>query len=370
MGICSLGKQKEDAKETFFAPNQHLVTEYDFAIYETEWNLKPTDIKLAMRFALDDSLYVSKNHTIADKMKCFLYSKHVLDPEPMMRHFSLKQIFGNRDGSKPFERLHRIVETGETNFTNCVKFDAFVKMHPKWGSKTSWVAFRDHPLLEGKDAYVERTQLSSLCFMHSSICLQKYLVTMYSPPQAKVGMVNIADFLRRHADSDALKQHIMSNTGGHSIAFLKNLLQLKDHGALEKPDIKSLAIPNLLKEYGPGLISSMEIWSCFYDQTKDVHLTSPSGLMIGHHSMVLVGFRLEGTEIRYLLQNWWENKAFIEVNAFYLRATGAILTFCTAPQTSIPSTFATNYSRHVECSPLLEACEFLPYETRRLFYVC
>ncbi len=368
MGGCVSQKSLEHKKEeddSFFAPNQRLIKEEDFQIHAEAWNLKPSDIQIALRLATKDKLFVSKKPCLIDKMKCFLYCKHVLDSEPIMRNHMLKQIFGNRDASKPFERLYRIVETGETSSQECKKFDLFVQKHPKWGKETSWVLFRDHELLIGKDAYVERTQLSSLCYMHAPTLCQKYLVSMYS--NERVGMVDISIFLRRHADSESLRQHILWNVGGHSGEFLRNLLQLPNYEAFEKPDIKSLDIPQLLRKYGPALVSSMEVRSCFYDQSKDVHLGIPTGELLGHHALVLVGYRMEGDEIRYLLQNWWENKAFVEVNAFYLRATGCILSFCVLPQMSIPSTFSTNYSRHVECNALLEACECLPLETRKRF---
>ena len=41
----------------------------------------------------------------------------------------------------------------------------------------------------------------------------------------------------------------------------------------------------------------------------------------GLHAMVLVGVRKNGNGPRYLLQNWWSKKPFVEVDADYLKSS-------------------------------------------------
>jgi predicted RNA-binding protein len=331
----------------------------DFEQYAQEWNLKSDDIKRACIVASSDKMRVNKVHSPDDKMKCFLYAKGILQKERVLREFDLQNIYSHRQAADPYQRLLRIVSTGECALEALPSFDNFVLRHPAWGLGTSWVLFRDHVLLKGKDAYVERTQCSSLCYMHGSVVMQHLLVSMYR--DEKVGMVDITDYLRKHTNGEQLRNHIFLNAGGHSVEFLRSLLQLPNHETFEKPDVKSLEIPELMERYGPALVSSMEIWSCFYNQSLDVHTDSPQGTIVGYHSMVLVGYRQEGNEIRYLLQNWWQRKLFVEVNARYLRACGAILTFCTTRHEAILGGHKMNLNSHVESSN--DACEESPLET-------
>ena len=342
--------------------NQRSIERKDFEMYEEAWNLSKRQILMALRLATKDQLFISRKHNVSDKMKCFLYAKDLLDEEAFMRNHCLKKIFGNRDDSTAFARLMRITETGETTIADLHSFEKFVEKHPEWEKGKSWVLFRDHPRLIGKDSFTERSQISALCFMHGAVIMQKYLVAMNS--DEKVGMVDVADYLRKHADSQSLKNHIFFNSGGHSTEFLKNILQLPNHETFEKPDVKSLEIPQLMKQYGPALVSSMEIWSCFYDQSKYLHLGTPQGVFIGFHSLLIIGYRFHDGELRYLLQNFWMNKSFIEVNSNYLRSCGSIITFVTGKHTTIPSTFVTNFSRHVECS-LDSMPDVMPLETSK-----
>ncbi len=351
MGSCT--SQQESS-------NRIIIQRKHFQSFAIKWNLTKEQIAIAYTLAKKDHFIVSVNLTTEDQMKCFLYAKNILDEDPVIREHTLKKLFSKKkDG--PYERLNRIVCIGEQAREDVSSFDIFVNQNPQWGPGKSWVLFRDHVLLASKNAYVQRTQLSSLCYMHGPVVMQHYLVAMNS--QEKIGMVDISDYLRKHMDSESLKNHLYENQGGHSIEFLRNLLRLENHETLEKPDIKSNDVPKFLEKFGPGLISSMEIWSCFYDQSKWIHLGKPSGKMKGHHSMILIGYRNEGPDIRLLLQNWWNFKTFVEVDTSYLRACGAVLTFCNTPHKSIPSTFETNFNRHVETS--LDKCEYLPLEEKK-----
>jgi hypothetical protein len=166
--------------------------------------------------------------------------------------------------------------------------------------------------------------------------------------------------MRKYTDAELLKTHIFANSGGHSIDFARNILGLANQAAFEKPDVFSSDVLRLLETYGPGLISSMEIWSCFVDRKRSSHCGLPEGDLHGHHSMVMVGYRRCNSRNFFLLQNWWQNKVFVEVDAQYLRACGAIVTFCNLPQTLIPDNFDTNLHRHVEAAH--DSCEISPLE--------
>lgn len=362
MGNCiNNNSTLENIKEI----DKRLIEKKDLEDFKIKWNLSNKQINDAYKQAHQDCLQISPYvMSINDEMKCFLYAKQVLDDDLVIRNHMLKRLFERtkEEEQKKYERLYRIVSIGEQSKDNASSFDLFVSKHPQWAKGTSWVLFRDHPLLESKNAYVERTQLSRNCYLHAPVVFQHYLVSMSS--QEKTGMVDISWYLRKHMDSESLKNHIFFNSGGHSVELLRNLLQLSNHETFEKPDVKSTEIPEMMHKYGPVLVSSMEIWSCFYDQSKQVYTGLPMGKTNGFHALVLVGYRFEGTKIRYLLQNWWKDKAFVECDVDYLRACGVSLTLCTNPQTNIPSTFETNFNRSVEMTSDFECCEYLPLETK------
>ncbi len=262
MGICV----SQDAVEDF--SNKRPIERKDFQNRAVKWNLTKDQIGFAFVQARKDRLYVTTQIlTSDDEMKCFLYAKNVLDPDIVIRAHTLNKIFkqGDLPMIRTYERLSRIVSIGEQSREDSSSFDNFVSKNPQWGPGKSWVLFRDHSQLKDKNAYVERTQLSSLCYMHGPVMMQHYLVAMNS--DAKIGMVDISDYLRKHMDSESLKNHIFHNSGGFSIEFLRNLLHLENHETFEKPDVKSDDVPKMMEKYGPGLVSSMEIWSCFYKYT-------------------------------------------------------------------------------------------------------
>jgi hypothetical protein len=337
----------------------NAVTLQEYKTCCNKWNVKEKDVKEAMKLARADKLSIGSPLTIKDRMILFVYVKNILDMNnEHIRRTQINKLFvSDRDA---FTRLERIVEIGESSTNQLTAFDNFVKIHPEWSTpETSWVLFRDHPSLRTKHSYVERTQLSGLCYMHGPVVFQHYLVSMNCDDI--VGMVDIADYLRKHMATEPLKNHIFADSGGHSTEFARTILGFETQESFEKPDVKCAEVPHFMKQYGPGLVSSMEIWSCFLDPHQWVHVGLPRGRKQGHHAMVLVGYRHEKGALRFLLQNWWQQKAFVEVDGNYLRACGALLTFCNTPQRTIPKTFETNLNRHVEAAH--DSCEQFPLET-------
>jgi hypothetical protein len=72
---------------------------------------------------------------------------------------------------------------------------------------------------------------------------------------------------------------------------------------------------------------------------------------IDAHAMLLVGHRKEGEETRFLLQNWWIDKPYVEVDLQYLISTGANVRFIPQAQHSFGK-FETTTSTFLECSDM------------------
>ena len=187
------------------------------------------------------------------------------------------------------ERLSRIVVKGEVgkNFEKGASlFDDFVSKHPEWGPGKSFVVFRDHELLKNKPhAYVERVQLSGLCYMHAPIILQHYLVAMHS--QTAVPMLDMAVYLKVHMAAEALEDRIWRDKGGDSKMFLKRIL-VQHSPPILLSRTGEAELESYLKSFGPGLISGFDVELAF-DSDDWQHVGSRTTASKGHHAMVLVG---------------------------------------------------------------------------------
>ena len=112
--------------------------------------------------------------------------------------------------------------------------------------------------------------------------------------------------------------------------------------------------------YGPALVQGFRVENKFISDSLihsgDAHTIIES---LGQHAMVLIGYRYENGQPRYLFQNWWKNKPFVDVNVDYIEACGVILHFVETPQTQMGK-FTSNMHNHVECEMLDSRENFAP----------
>jgi hypothetical protein len=301
-----------------------------------------------------------------DDLRVFLYAMGILrDKESVVRKKEFDNVLNpdaamvSDEARKKLklarERLTWIIVKGEVgkNFDEEASlFDDFVAKHPEWGPEKSFVVFRDHVLLKGKPhAYVERVQLSGLCYMHAPVILQHYLVTMFS--NDPVPMLDMAVYLKKYMDAKSLERRIWDDEGGDSQTFLKNIL-VKQPAPVFLPRSGIDELDSYLKSFGPALISRFEVEEAF-DSVDWQHIGSLTTAPKGNHAMVLVGVRKEGDSTRYFVQNWWKKKAFVEMDGEYMSACGALMNFVQTRQTAMGS-YPTNAHNHVECE-ILDAQE-------------
>jgi hypothetical protein len=159
----------------------------------------------------------------------------------------------------------------------------------------------------------------------------------------------MAVYLKKHMSAEALESHIWLNKGGDSHAFLKKIL-VQDPVPVFTSHSADYDLESSLLQYGPGLVSGFNVQKRFNSRTWK-HIGTHKIGSTGLHAMVLVGFRKQGNDIRYLLQNWWKKKPFIEVDADYLESCGAIAHFVKTAQDRMGE-FPTNSHDHVECEML------------------
>jgi hypothetical protein len=222
--------------------------------------------------------------------------------------------------------------------------------------------------LKGKDhALVERFQKSGLCYMHACVVMQHYLVALNN--QETIPMLNMAEYLKKYMPGTHLFEHIWNDKGGDSWEFLKSILKKRPEPeqviTLANESLANADMGVLLEEHGPGLVSGFCVTEDFVSE-KWQHLGKYRVENFkGRHAMVLVGHREVDGEKRYLLQNWWKTKSYVEVDADYLLSSDATIHFIKEEQMEMGD-YPTSDQTLVECESGMDACEnFIPERTNK-----
>eukprot|EP01127_Copromyxa_protea_P011319 TRINITY_DN283_c0_g1_i15.p1 TRINITY_DN283_c0_g1~~TRINITY_DN283_c0_g1_i15.p1 ORF type:complete len:325 (+),score=56.83 TRINITY_DN283_c0_g1_i15:181-1155(+) len=238
------------------------------------------------------------------------------------------------------ERLLRLISTEEETHSDVVPSGLHLWNETEFpGYKKEDVFFLKHPA-----ALSQRYQLSGLCYMHGPAMVQHYALAHNNH---SVPMIDLLKFIKEHFTAEQLERHIFDNQGGDSSTFLKSILQANT--VLVSPGLPHQSILSLFRDLGPALVSKFKVHEDFMKASVHHHYGKPSGKFIGYHAMTFVGHRLSDNGTSYfLLQNWWEKKQFVEVDADYLKASGAYFTFIETPQTGIPDTFSYTYGKYHE----------------------
>jgi hypothetical protein len=197
--------------------------------------------------------------------------------------------------------------------------------------------------------------------MHACVVVQHYLVAMNN--HKEIPMLNMAEYLKKYMPGERLYQHIWNNKGGDSLDFLESIWK-------EKPESESIihcsnrsdldSMDGYLQSYGPGLVSGFAVEKNFTgDDWQHLGKYNVENFK-GRHAMVLVGYRIVDEKKRYLLQNWWKSKPYVEVDVDYLISSKATIHFIKEKQEKMGD-YPTNNDAFVECETGIDASEnFIP----------
>jgi len=214
-------------------------------------------------------------------------------------------------------------------------WEQFLEQVTEWAAEaTSFVFHRDHPEVKPANqrpcCLVQRVQLSGLCYLHGPDVLQHYLVALGAKePTKRPGMVDLTKYIRGCFNGKQLYGHIFTDAGGGSVGSLRDMLLPSSRVVARNVD--EITVETLL-EYGPALVSSFQVREDFNESGSLSYTGVPTGDVRGGHAMVLIGVRGEGNGRRFLLQNWWVRKQFVEVDAEYLEGCEAQIHFVRTPQ--------------------------------------
>lgn len=246
-----------------------------------------------------------------------------------------------------------------------LSFEEFNKKVPGWDNpETSYVCFRDDPNMKG--CLMQRMSTSVLSYMHAPIVLQHYLVCRTNSQKKRVGMLDAISYMRNNFTTEQLERQVFANEGGASISFLRDILDPETQ--ISSGSIDLIKFDETLRQYGPLLVSQFEVYEDFLRMNKFSYDNPVRGNKQGEHAMLIVGMRMDGDTLKFLLQNWWADKQFVEVSYYYLRQCSrpGVISFVNTPQKEIPSVFETKVCVLAESVDFEDVGPMDGHETKRL----
>ena len=376
--FCSVGQPRGEARGAALGEDrvrmeaekaQLAVVEQHMQEKAEDWNLSMEDIGAAAQLLVSDGQSRQSLPTELDErgiMLLFLYAKGVFRQKASaVRRAEFAALLLPDDiYEESLQRLERLVLGGEKSESLLDDSNSFTR----WThSRRGYFVLCGVPRRRISCGLLERVQLSGLLrtVLHARPSCAASLVAM----QTASKMLDLADYIRKYRTAQELEDHIFRDEGGSSQAFLAQILA--NASGLEGFDCRSMVdevvgqaivdrIVSKLKEFGPALVSGFMVTENFRDAKIHQHLGQDNSNEVGLHAMVLVGHRKNGGQDRFLLQNWWSDKSFIEVDAEYLAGQRASLVFVQCDQPDIPVQFSWNSARHVELEMTVR--ERLPME--------
>jgi hypothetical protein len=243
-----------------------------------------------------------------------------------------------------------------------MSFDQFTWRHPQWrDAATSYVFHRDDPAVAHKSNVLLQRVHTGLGYMHAPMVLQHYMICRDTNGSCAHQLLDIARYVPGTFTPDKLECTILKV---HSIVSSRGFLEeILDNGTSLNDTSVHLINAEFLKRHGPVLLPQVNMMSDFCAHGKLVHTGEPTGTYTGQHAMLLIGVRSEGGSPRFLLQNWWMDCQFVEVDLDYLlslvysKSHGA--TIVATPQSSVPAGYAHEARLYAETADLdMQELEF------------
>ena len=238
----------------------------------------------------------------------------------------------------------------ETERSDCTEKDEVINLF--------WMQFNEE---QNRKILVIRKQNSGLCYLHAPIVLEHYLIAI-SSVCTNASMIDIGLYEANLLDGNNLENFLLKDEGGGSKKTLQDICRLKvdelHNVCLPSPDssIYVSSCDEILHKVAdaPALVSCFTVYDefllpgkCSYDGVP----IEDDNKKYDRHAMVLIGARKSADQkYFFLLQNWWENKYFVEVSGEYMSYCGGIVTFVKKAVYRTANFFETYQSDYAETS--------------------
>jgi hypothetical protein len=178
-----------------------------------------------------------------------------------------------------------------------------------------------------------RFQASGYCFLQGPILIHWYksLWEQREVAAEDIQFIHLSKYVRNTFDGDRLFDHIVNDVGGDARDIAEDIMPDTSHQAI--PSGTSFEkVRDMMKDHGPGLVSIYNLYSDIHEPGTFSYTGTRPKKMKGEvrtgHAMVAVGVRKDANDkVHLLLQNFWEDKEFLEVDYDYLKASNGKLHF-------------------------------------------
>jgi hypothetical protein len=223
-------------------------------------------------------------------------------------------------------------------------FGDFKRQVPGWESTDAVLffnneAYQNHPFLKSL-----RHQTTGNCGAHAAVQLLHYLMDIRSAGNVNVGSVDLTAYMQLSElrGEDLLnyltrKRHIKPLFYFASLGrldhtnFIRLSFQLPFEGHLSANLLVAAEIMDQVTTQ-PGMVTDFVATQPFTRSTLASFAGKPTFAGTeGVHTMLIVGARHVGDAYYFLLQNWYNEKQFVEVSAEYLA-------YCLASMFFVPTT--------------------------------
>ena len=257
------------------------------------------------------------------------------------------------------EKLIRLMDGDKKSDITCFheEFEKFVALVPSWRAAERFDDFKVGEKRKGstevkvylfwsqltginaKNVPVVRKQTFGLCSLHAAVVLESYLIAVGTGCEKPL-TIDVGRYRAQVSLGNTLEEFLLNKEGGDSLYTLSLLCTLKRNDIItytipdpqedrESYDRQCAIIMNRVLDK-PLLISSFRVHNYFHTSSKVSFSGIPETLEEGNrrHSMLLIGARISAEgEYFFLLQNWWQDRYFIEVSGQYMHHCGATMTF-------------------------------------------
>lgn len=203
-------------------------------------------------------------------------------------------------------------------------------------STTAVVFFRD--IVPG--SFVARHMASigkrSCSFLLAPSVVVHYLMAHYYRSSSSKDVLDASLYMQHGMPRHQLWRYIQFGIGS-SRSILQALtgvpmahIRTLDPGFLHSEPGADATVLHLLTTFGPALVSFFSTHKSFMEADRTTYVgAQDQEPCLGQHAMVMVGWTREGG--RYLLQNWWQDKQFVEVDLAYVASRGGHLVWVMQP---------------------------------------
>jgi hypothetical protein len=180
-----------------------------------------------------------------------------------------------------------------------------------------------------------RFQASGNCFIQAAILIHWYKSIWGREGDAsKIYLIHLSKYVRNMFDGRRLFRHIVLDAGGDARDTAETLMPQTRSYREKSFSTEFEKIRALMQDHGPGLVSLYRLNSDIHESdTFSYTGTRPEPEFEDHqepkgHAMVAVGVRKDAADkVHLLLQNFWKDKEFLEIDYDYLVTSHGSLDF-------------------------------------------